>query len=193
MSKIMFSRKNKIYPEFSNYHLSPFIYNGIQWGSVEAAFQAQKVLDREVQEEFSCMMPGVAKREGRRVLLRPDWEQVKYDLMYEICLAKFSQNEYLKSLLLSTGDNLLVEDTTGWHDNIWGCCTCSKCANRISENRLGVVLMRVRGTLRGEPAIGKAHYGEFIINFNFGSKDYIELTNSVDGRRALSNIYKYAA
>lgn len=63
--------------------------------------------------------------------------------MYEICKAKFSQNEELRDRLLATGDEYLEEGNT-WGDRIWGT------VNGICENRLGKILMRVREELKGE-------------------------------------------
>ena len=89
-----------------------------------------------------------AKKAGRTVKLRPDWEEVKLDVMHEACLAKFSQHEYLKEALLSTGDEEIIENTTAWHDNIWGNCDCPRCSNKVGQNLLGKTLMRVREELR---------------------------------------------
>ena len=70
--------------------------------------------------------------------------------MYEICKAKFLQNEDLRIRLLATGDEYLEEGTTGWHDNYWGNCECEKCKNIEGKNTLGKILMRVRKELRDE-------------------------------------------
>ena len=70
-----------------------------------------------------------------------DWEEVKDQIMYEICLAKFTQNEELKEKLLATGNEELVEGNT-WHDTYWGVC------NRRGKNKLGKILMRVRSELK---------------------------------------------
>lgn len=190
MSKIMFSRKNNIYPEFSNYHIKRFVYDNILWDSVEAAFQAQKSLDTEIRKQFAALTPGQAKSRGRKVLLRPDWETVKYNLMYKICLEKFKQNEDLKELLLSTGDALLVENTTGWHDNIWGCCTCARCrVANTSKNLLGVTLMRVRAALGGT-SVGSFTFSGKKFEIDFADKEYDELNSTVQGRNTLAIVYR---
>ena len=52
--------------------------------------------------------------------MRPDWENVKYPLMVDVYFAKFSLNQDLKDILLATGQEELVENATGWHDNNLG-------------------------------------------------------------------------
>lgn len=131
------------YGFLSNFYESPVTYKGLTYGNNEAAFQAQKVSDKEEQRAFCMMEPLEAKRKGRHVKLREDvdWDTEKFIYMYEICKEKFSQKEYLKYLLLSTGDTHLEEGNT-WGDKIWGT------VNGEGENRLGKILMKVREELR---------------------------------------------
>ena len=128
----------------SNFYERPVTINGITYLNNEAAFQSMKVEDVEKRKSFSTLKASEAKKMGRRVELRPDWESVKFDYMYLICKGKFSQNKDLREKLLSTMGEDLVEGTTGWHDNIWGNCECPKCKNIIGQNNLGKILMRVR-------------------------------------------------
>ncbi len=109
--------------------------------------EAQKTLDLDKRVEFSKLSGTQAKKAGRKLALREDWEQVKYDLMVDILRSKFSNNPKLKEILLGTGDVVLVEDTTGWHDNTWGDCTCAKCRSIVGKNLLGKALMEVRKEL----------------------------------------------
>lgn len=125
----------------SNFYEAPITYEGITYQNNEAAFQSAKVLDMSVREKFSILDPSSAKRKGRHVQLRHDWEKVKFDIMYEICKAKFSQNAELKDKLLATGDEYLEEGNT-WGDRIWGT------VNGKGQNNLGKILMRVREELR---------------------------------------------
>lgn len=74
--------------------------------------------------------------------MRPDWELVKYDVMYEVCMAKFTQNPDLLSKLLATGDAELIEGNT-WGDRVWGV----DIHRGIGENHLGKILMRIRSEL----------------------------------------------
>ncbi len=128
----------------SNFYPVPFYYKGVQFLNAEAAFQAQK--DPKRQKEFSCLGPSEAKRLGRRVELREDWELVKESEMFDIVQAKFQQNPELAKKLLETGNAVLIEGNQ-WHDNIWGSCTCDRCKNQGS-NKLGRILMAVRHICR---------------------------------------------
>lgn len=121
----------------SNFYIAPVEYKGIHYTNNEAAFQAQKVLDRGIQEKFSHLDPSSAKSKGRHVRLRSDWEKVKDQIMYEVCQAKFTQNEELKERLIQTGEAELVEGNT-WGDSYWGVC------RGTGKNKLGKILMRIR-------------------------------------------------
>lgn len=127
------------YSFLSNFYAVPVYYRGIRFGNNEAAFQAAKCPER--MEEFSKLAPQDAKRLGRRVSLRPDWETVKFDIMHQICMAKFLQNPDLAWKLVETGSAELIEGNN-WGDKIWGVC------NGIGENHLGSILMDIRDDLR---------------------------------------------
>ena len=115
--------------------------------TVEHGFQAAKTLDPVEQElVLNCSTPGRAKRQGRKVTLRGDWDEVKLNVMAKLVRWKFQQNPVLGGRLLATGNALLIEGNT-WHDNFWGSCTCSRCKNR-GKNHLGQILMAVRAQLR---------------------------------------------
>lgn len=130
----------KQYFFLSNFYERPLTYGGINYQNSEAAFQAQKALDIETRKAFAEMKPDEAKRRGKTVPLRDDWEAVKMQIMYEVCLAKFSQNPDLAERLIATGDEHLEEGNT-WGDTTWGT------VNGIGENKLGKVLMRIRSEL----------------------------------------------
>lgn len=132
------------YRFLSNYYEAPIEYDGIVYLNNEAAFQAQKTTRISEKIKFQNLNPAEAKKLGRKILLRDDWEKVKEKYMYEIVKAKFTQHQYLKKKLLDTHPHELIEGTTGWHDNIWGNCECPKCKNIVGENKLGKILMRVR-------------------------------------------------
>ena len=138
------------YEFLSNFYEVPFRWRGNEYPTVEHAFQAAKTLDPVKRQEIAtARTPGIAKRLGRSVHLRPDWEEVKEEIMYECVSAKFHQNIGCALALLATGDEELVEGTS-WHDNEWGTCYCPKCINIEGKNKLGKILMRVREEMRAE-------------------------------------------
>ena len=131
------------YAFLSNFCEVPVTYKGLTYGSNEAAFQAQKCMTEEEKMEFTQLRPSASKKLGRRVKLRPDWEEVKVGLMEEIVRAKFTQNEELKALLLATGEAYLEEGNT-WHDTCWGV----DAKTGEGQNHLGKILMKVRDELK---------------------------------------------
>ena len=137
----MIDRFTDEYFFLSNFYESKVTFEGITYLNNEAAFQAMKTLDESKRRSFAGLDPDSAKRAGRKVSLRSDWEQVKTDLMYEICKAKFTQNKDLAEKLLATGDEELVKGND-WNDQSWGK------VNGQGENRLGIILMKVREELR---------------------------------------------
>ena len=129
----------------SNFYPFKLIYNGIEYQNTEAAFQAQKCKYLPERNQFSKLNPSEAKRLGRRVELRPDWEQVKDSIMYNIVLTKFSSDEYLAYKLLKTGEEVLMEGNT-WKDTYWGV----DLDTMQGKNKLGLILMKVRDVLRAK-------------------------------------------
>lgn len=135
------------YAFLSNFFHSPFAYDGIEYPTVEHFFQAMKTLDQEERKKIaSADSPGKAKRMGRHVQLRKDWEQVKYTIMCIGIKCKFDAHPELASKLIATGDTILIEGNS-WHDNIWGSCFCPKCAEISGQNWLGEILMKERKEL----------------------------------------------
>jgi hypothetical protein len=132
----------------SNFTYSPFIKNDKKWDTVEHYFQAMKTTDLEKRETIrTCGHPRFAKRIGRSVKLRLNWESIKQIIIYTGVKEKFEQNIDFNDLLLKTDCAYLVEGNT-WHDNIWGDCFCSKCKDIKGQNLLGIILMKVRKELR---------------------------------------------
>jgi ribA/ribD-fused uncharacterized protein len=116
---------------------------------VEHGYQAAKTLiPAEQQLILNCKSPGQAKREGKKVTMRADWDQVKANVMLTLVRSKFQQDTRLAGQLLATGDELLREGNY-WHDNYWGSCKCTKCGDN-GKNMLGNILMQVRAELKGE-------------------------------------------
>ena len=133
------------YDFLSNFYEAPVEYQGILYLNNEAAFQAQKCMTDEEKKAFAGLPANKAKRLGRQVQLRPDWEIVKAGIMEEIVRAKFAQNEELAYRLLATGDAELEEGNT-WNDTFWG----THLKTGKGENHLGKILMKVRAELQDD-------------------------------------------
>ena len=131
------------YDYLSNFYEAEVEYRGLRYGSNEAAFQAQKCMTEEEKLPFTEARPSKSKGMGRRVPLRPDWEEVKVGIMEEIVRAKFTQHPELAERLLATGDKVLIEGNH-WGDTCWGVDT----RTGRGENHLGKILMNVREELK---------------------------------------------
>ena len=133
-----------VFQFLSNMYSASFVWDGRSYKNSEAAFQSAKSLDPAIRDEFSAMTGVVAKREGKKVLLRRDWEAVKDGIMEEVVREKFIQNTELLKKLIDTGDMELVEGNR-WHDKYWGV----DMATGEGENHLGIILMKIREELGG--------------------------------------------
>lgn len=132
----------------SNFYYHPVEIDGHMWKTNEHYFQAMKstnptdlVTVRDAVTAFG------AKKAGRAIQRRHDWDAVKYDVMRRGLEHKFVAGSVLGDWLLATEDALLVEGNT-WHDKVWGVCLCERCGMQGS-NWLGVLLMARRAELRG--------------------------------------------
>lgn len=128
---------------FSNLEPCPIAVDGKIWPSVENYYQAHKTLDLQKREIFLAITPSKAKYMGKTLIIRPDWEQVKYSVMMKALEAKFSQ-QYWKEKLLATGDEPIIE-WNNWSDRIWG-VDVRDCKG---QNLLGKALMEIRTKLKG--------------------------------------------
>ncbi len=140
---IYFYSTKDAYGEFSNFIAYPFELKGKTWRTVEHYFQAQKFAGTEHEEELrETPSPMVVARKGRsrKRPLRTDWEEVKDQIMREAVYAKFEQHAELEEMLLNTGDNEIVEQTT--RDYYWGCGS-----EGTGKNMLGIILMETRERL----------------------------------------------
>jgi len=144
MGSIHFYSVNDVYGEFSNFALYRIVLNKKTWPTSEHYFQAQKFKDKKDQEEIrTANSPMLAARMGRdrKRRLRRDWESAKVAIMREALMAKFTQHDDLRELLLATGNAKLVEHTE--NDDYWG-----DGGDGGGRNMLGRLLMDVRAELR---------------------------------------------
>lgn len=140
---IYFYKINDEYGCFSNFAHYGFELDEKWWMTSEHYFQAQKFCGTPYEEVIRLLdNPMKAAEMGRRrdLPLRADWKQVKDDVMRKAVLAKFVQNEDIKKVLLSTGKEIIIENTT--NDYYWGCGKDER-----GKNMLGNILMEVREKL----------------------------------------------
>ncbi len=141
----------------SNFYPCKIEHKGITYPSVEHYYVALKVTGMQFIDgvyytaaDFRELIAkvqdaGDAKRIGKIVKVRSDWDEKKLGFMEWGIREKFKDHK-LSEDLLSTGEMELIEGNN-WHDNFWGSCSCLKCGNR-GENNLGKILMKVRFELK---------------------------------------------
>ena len=136
---------------FSNFQPAPIRHNGIIYPTVEHFYVAMKTTDVQERRRIAALPRAAdAKRAGRRLKLRPDWDELKDKVMWYALRQKFAPGTSHAQRLLATGDEEIVEWNT-WHDRYWGRCTCARCGG-AGRNRLGEMLMKLREELRQKTA-----------------------------------------
>jgi N-glycosidase YbiA len=143
-----YSNREEPYGCFSNFSHHSFELDGHTWLTSEHYFQAQKFVGTEhygdVKRARSASDAAKIGRERGRPL-RADWEAVKDDAMRRAVLRKFETHVDIRKVLLDTGDEELIENTTG--DYYWGIGS-----EGTGKNMLGIILMEVREVLRRRAA-----------------------------------------
>ncbi len=134
--------KGEKYGCFSNFSCHKFIFDNLEWKHSEGCFQAQKfagINPERYEHIHSLWSPKAAAEAGRdkSFQVRNNWDKIRVRVMYEVVKAKFSQNDDIKQILLSTCDAILIENSP--IDYFWGCG-----ADGSGENYLGRILMRIR-------------------------------------------------
>ena len=126
----------------SNFYPGTMLVLGDFYPTVEHAYQAFKTLDPDQRAMIRALDgPQRAKKKGKRLELRPDWEDVKVAIMKFLLLIKFNTHENYRIILLSTG-NAELQEGNNWGDTFWGIC------NGTGENILGKLLVEVRDYIR---------------------------------------------
>jgi ribA/ribD-fused uncharacterized protein len=116
---INFYRQQNEYGEFSNFYFAPITIDGLEWPTTEHYFQAQKFAHLEDKQYVELVRlsetPSEAAKLGRNrsFPLRPDWEEIKDDVMRDCVLQKFLQHPELAEVLRGTGDRYLNGELEG--------------------------------------------------------------------------------
>lgn len=144
------SRFNDRWAMLSNFYPAPVVWEGMMYPTSEHAFIAGKTLDKDIRRKIAAAStPGVAKRLGRMIPLRDNWDaEVSIQVMSEVLRAKFLTHADCRDVLLSTENATLIEGNY-WHDQRWGSCFCGKrvTCSTPGDNRLGILLMQLRSDI----------------------------------------------
>lgn len=144
METINFYSTRAAFGEFSNFARFPIELDGNTWFTTEHYFQAEKFIDEayrmKIRDTKSAMEAAKLGR-SRKMKIKENWDDIRIEVMKKALIAKFTQHEKLKELLLSTGDATLVEHTK--NDNFWG-----DGGDGSGENWLGKLLMELREELK---------------------------------------------
>ena len=145
---IRFFSKSETHREFSNFAPFPFDLDGKRWPSVEHYYQAQKFTDADLQQKIrKAEKPVIAKKlaEKYKAAIRVDWDEEKDAVMERAVRRKFELHGELRDLLLETRDEDLAEAAPT--DFYWGVGR-----DGSGQNKLGLLLMRIRAEIREEAA-----------------------------------------
>jgi ribA/ribD-fused uncharacterized protein len=130
------------YRWLSNFYDCEVILRGMKYPSVENAYQSAKSDSVVWKEGCKTISASVAKKEGRKVTLVPNWDIVRIRVMRNLLNQKFSQ-DFFKEKLIATGDAVIIEGNY-WGDTFWGV----DIDTMAGQNRLGIMIMSIRMALR---------------------------------------------
>lgn len=129
---------------FSNFYPIDFKFDGNNFNCSEQAYMYYKSFDKVYRDKILKLSnPFEIKKLGRECELVKGWDDKKVEIMYNVVYAKFSQNDHIKDILLSTGTASIHEDCK---DPWWG----GGPNYPAGRDLLGKVLMRIRNKLNNE-------------------------------------------
>ena len=134
------------YP-LSNFSSFTLQWKGIRFDTSESAYHWEKFPGPNCKTIRSCIRLAASAHEAFQIAQkykehrRPDWDDVKVDVMRQILRAKAAQHEYVTRKLLATGDRRLVENS--WRDDFWGWGP-----EQGGRNMLGELWMEIRSEIR---------------------------------------------
>jgi len=104
----------------SNFYPSEVLCDGLKFRTVEHAYQAAKFRDWDQKLKIrKARFPSEAKRLGKALGIREDWDEVKVGVMEELLRQKFAPGRPLHVLLVATRPRTLIEGNN-WGDKFWG-------------------------------------------------------------------------
>lgn len=144
---IYFYKVNEPYGCFSNFSPHGIDLQDTYWPTVEHYYQAQKFVGTAdaalIPIIHAAQTPTQAAALGRDCnrQVRPDWARVKTIVMREAVLKKFLTHTDIGAILISTDNQLIVENSQT--DYYWGCGN-----DQTGQNHLGKILMSVRQEIK---------------------------------------------
>ena len=130
------------YRWLSNFWPVTIQYEGITYPSIEHFYVAMKTTDIELRREISELeSAGRAKRFGRKIDIRPDWDDIKIQIMEFGLRQKYSQEPFKSKLLSTVG--LDIQEGNTWGDTFWGV----DLNTGEGQNILGKLIMKIRKEL----------------------------------------------
>lgn len=128
------------YRFLSNFHPAVVKFNHIEFPTVEHGYVAARTLDIKAQEAIAALpSPAAAKKAGKTLVIRDDWDAVKLIYMEDLLRQKFVGP--LADALIATAPMELIEGNW-WGDTFWGESPVGQ-----GKNHLGKLLMQIREDL----------------------------------------------
>jgi ribA/ribD-fused uncharacterized protein len=152
MKAIGFTKVALPYGWLGNMSPHPVQFEGQEWRTSEALFQALRFKDPEIKEEIRSQKSPmaakfVAKKYKSQMQVEPISDQDLENMMMCVRL-KLKFNPQLIEELKSTGDLLIYEDVSSrmrGNNLIWG--ASFQYGKLIGENQLGKIWMEIRSSL----------------------------------------------
>ena len=167
----------------SNFHPAKISYEGHNYHSSEQLIQHKKAQlfgDEIAEAQILATNTALESRSEARNVHNYDqqiWEESTKELCYEGIKLKFTQNQWLTNLLLSTNDDILGEAT---YDKLWGIGVPihrNDCTDRTqwhSNGIMGEILMDIRNELK--PAVSAPDTTTLTAH----AHNHMELTSETD-------------
>ena len=127
----------------THYNSKLFDFNEYKFRNAESAFQSQKNITR--MQDFELLEPDEAIKLASQIYVRKNWDDMKDSIMFNVNLAKFSQDRPLKKLLKKTKNQELIYLS---NDLYWGMKWNESKQIYEGQNMLGVILMQVRLSIK---------------------------------------------
>jgi ribA/ribD-fused uncharacterized protein len=139
------------YYALSNFAPFTLVWKGKLYPTSEQAYQAERFVDEEVKE-YIRTAPSTHEAyryaQEHKNRTRPGWSEDKLLVMESILREKVAQHDYVKTLLLETGDRDLIKNFEG--DAFWG-----SGESNLGDNMLGKLWMKIRKELKTKESLEK--------------------------------------